>query len=427
MIKRGNASPLFLLSLIFPGIGFLLSLNNIWDKQYQKIILIFAFWLGFNVYFFGGDIIEYNNAFPITEKYSWSSFFYLMLNSFSESKLILYPDNVVNSKPDIYALTLQFLVSRFTSEARWFFAFASLIYTYLFLKFVNEVLIFSGVNRTKPWRLFFACLLLIVPFYVGVTGIRFWTALFWFMLFAMKYIRTKQPLFIALAAVSILIHYTFMFPVGVLLIYRFLNISKSAMRVLVISSLMFFAVSTTTGLLGYADQALELFEDNSVKTVASGYTDEDNLIEKQKDTDTANWYVKLKQALVVYSFMAIFLLEFFNVFKWRTNKYLDSWHSLYVLFFCIAAFTSNLGSLGRFMYIFYLLCIIRLLILSSINIKNKHLKAITYWMYPVIILHALLSFRAGFYFLDPLLFPGNPYVYFVVHSTESLSEFLVGH
>ncbi len=426
-MRKGNATPLFLLSIIFPGIGFLLSIRKIWNKQYQKIILLFAFWLGFTAFFFGGDILEYKNAFPITGKYTWNSYFYLVTNSFSEDRLILFPDNVVNSKPDIYALTLQFIISRFTDNERWFFGFVSLIYAFLFLKFINEVLVFSGINKTKPWRFFFACLLLIVPFYVGLTGVRFWTALFWFMLFTMKYIRTKQPLFIALAAVSILIHYTFMFPVGVLLIYRFLNISKAAKKVLVILSLIFFTISTTTGLLGYAGQALDLFEDSSVKTVASSYTDEDNLLEKQQDADTANWYVKVKQALVTYSFMGIFLLEFFGVFKWRTNKYLDSWYSLYVLFFCIASFTFGLGSLGRFMYIFFLLSVIRLLIVSSINYRNSYIKIVMYWLFPVMLIHVLVSFRAGFYYIDPLLFVGNPVVYFVVHSTQSLSEFLVGH
>lgn len=162
-MRKGNATPLFLLSIIFPGIGFLLSIRKIWNKQYQKIILLFAFWLGFTAFFFGGDILEYKNAFPITGKYTWNSYFYLVTNSFSEDRLILFPDNVVNSKPDIYALTLQFIISRFTDNERWFFGFVSLIYAFLFLKFINEVLVFSGINKTKPWRFFFACLLLIVP------------------------------------------------------------------------------------------------------------------------------------------------------------------------------------------------------------------------------------------------------------------------
>lgn len=427
MIKRGNASPIFFLSLLLPAIAFGISLRYIWDKQYHKIILFFSFWLGYTVFFFGGDLLEYKNAFDITAKYDWSDFFYLLRNTFSDDKFILFPDNVVNSKPDTYALTLQFIITRFTENERWFFAFVTLIYTYLILKFKDEVLLFSGVQSNKIWRFFFASLLLIVPFYVGVTGVRFWTALFWFMLFAMKYLRTKRFYYILLSSVSITIHYTFMFPVGILLIYRSLNISRAVMRVLVVVSLAFYVLSTTAGLLGFANDAIELFGDSSVKTVSTSYTDEEIIEAKNTETETANWYVKVRQALITYSFFSIFLLEFAGVFRWRTNKYLDSWYSLYVLFFSISALTINLGSLGRFSYIFYLLSLVRLLVLCAHNPKNKYLHTIRFYMYPVMLIHVLVSLRAGFYYVDPLLLVGNPVVFFLVNSKISLSEFIVGH
>lgn len=427
MIRRGNASPIFFLSLLLPAVAFGMSVKHIWDKQYHKIILLFAFWLGYTVFFFGGDVVEYKNAFDITAKYDWSGYFYLLRNTFSDDKFILFPDNVVNSKPDMYALTLQFIITRFTDNERWFFGFASFIYVYLILKFKDEVLLFAGVQPGKIWRFFFASLLLIVPFYVGITGVRFWAALFWFMLFTMKYLRTKRVYYILIAAVSITMHYTFMFPVGVLLIYRFLNISRAAMRVLVIASLAFFVLSTTAGLLGFANDAIEIFGDSSVKTVSSSYTDEENIEAKNTEAEAANWYVKARQTLITYGFFSIFLLEFAGVFRWKRNEYLDSWYSLYVLFFSISALTSNLGSLGRFSYIFYLLCLVRLLVLCALNPKNRYLHTIRLFMFPVMTIHVLVSLRAGFYFVDPLLLVGNPVVFFLVQSKTSLSEFIVGH
>lgn len=426
-IRRGNAGPIFFLSFILPAVAFGISIKHIWDKQYHKVILLFSFWLGYTVFYYSGDVVEYKNAFAVISTYDWSGYFYLLKNTLSDDKFILFQSNVANSKPDIYALTLQFLISRFTENERLFFAVVSLIYTYLILKFKDEVLMYCGVHANKIWRFFFASLLLIVPFYVAITGVRFWTALFWFMLFTMKYLRTKQVHFIVLAALSITIHYTFMFPMGILLLYRFLNISKAVMRVLVMASLVFFVLSTTSGLLGFASKAIELFGDSSVKKASSSYTDDEIVEAKNNEVSTANWYVRIRQKLITYSFFTFFLLEFLGVFRWRTDKYLDSWYSLYVLFFCIAALTINLGSIGRFVYIFYLLSLVRLLIIYNLNPKNRYLKTIRFYLMPVMIIHVLVSLRAGFYYVDPLLVIGNPIVFFVAKSGVSLSEFIVGH
>lgn len=426
-LKRVNAAPLFLLSLVFPGVGFLFSLKRIWDKQYHKIILLFFFWFGYSIMFYGGDIQEYKDAFPITANYTWNDFFYLLSHIFSDDKWTNYQYSIVISKPDIYSFTLQFIVSRFTDELRWFFAFASVIYAYIFLQFINEVLRISGIRDSKPWKIFFASLLLIVPFYVGVSGIRFWPALFWFLLFVLKYFRTKKFVNIAFAAVSVLFHYSFIIPIAVLLVFTVVRTSKIFLRVVVVFTIIFFAISTTTGLFGFANEAIGIFGENTISEVAGSYTDEEAVNEHNEGNVEVNWYVTARQVLMTYSFMSIFLLDFFGVFKWRTSKYLDSWFPLYVLFFCISMLTYNLGSIGRFMYVFQLLCVIRLLILSSINYKSKALNIIANLLLPVILIHALLSFRSGFYFVDPLLFVGNPIVFFLVHSTTSLSELLVGH
>jgi hypothetical protein len=430
MRSGGNNRGLMILSIFFPSIGFLAVANKLWNKNYHSVILFFAFWFGYFIFIKdvgNGDILRYKAAFDITANYSWDDFFNLLGNTFSAEKLVSYPETVVNSKPDVYALSLQFLVSRFTTNFRWFFGFVSLLYTFFFLQFIGQVLLLTGVKRNKMWKFFFTFLVVIVPFYVGVTGIRFWAALFVFLTFTIKYIRTNKPVNILFTFLSILIHYTFMFPVAILLIYRFLNISKFVLKVLVFGSIAFFTISTTTGLLGYADTVLELFEDSSVKEAADSYTNEEDIEERSKAIQSTNWYVWGKEVAVLTVFSLFFLLDFSGVAKWRTDKRMDSWYSLYVLFFCIFMLSNGLGSITRFKYVFYLLSLVRLLLLVTANRNNRSLNLVYYSMFPVMVLHFVVSCRAGFYYVDPLLLVGNPVLYFFTSSQVSLSEFIAGH
>jgi hypothetical protein len=189
----------------------------------------------------------------------------------------------------------------------------------------------------------------------------------------------------------------------------------------------FFTISTTTGLLGYADTVLELFEDSSVKDAADSYTNEEDLEERSKAIQATNWYVWGKESAIIFVFAVFFLVDFTGVAKWRTDKRMDSWYSLYVLFFCIFMMSYGLGSIARFKYVFYLLSLVRLLLLVTVNRNNRSLNFVYYSMFPVMVLHFVVSCRVGFYYVDPLLLVGNPVLYFFTSSSVSMSEFLIGH
>jgi hypothetical protein len=120
-------------------------------------------------------------------------------------------------------------------------------------------------------------------------------------------------------------------------------------------------------------------------------------------------------------------LEFFGFLKFNTDSYIKRLDGLLLTFFSIAILSSNLGSLGRFAYVFYLFSIIKLLYLSRLNINNKHFKTMASILLPILVLHVVLSLRAGFYSVDPYLIIGNPILFLFTQSDISLSEFLVGH
>ena len=165
LLKNNTLAGLLLLSIFWPAFAFALAAGKLWRKQYHIIILIFSFWFGYYINFYSGDIISYKQTYEMVEEYTWSDFYFLIENFHTTGRLKHYQGNTVNSKPDIYALTLQFLFSRVSDNSRWFFGFVSLLYTFFFLKFLDEVLLITKKTFTKSWYVFFWSLVLLIPFY----------------------------------------------------------------------------------------------------------------------------------------------------------------------------------------------------------------------------------------------------------------------
>jgi hypothetical protein len=428
LMRESNKSVryLTLLMLYLPFLPFLYSVFNIRNIKYHGILLIFSFLYGYSVYMYSGDVVQYNMAFSEMVNLRWGDFGNLLLGGYVP-KYNTEEVALVSGQPDIYASTLMFAVSRITDNSRWFFAVVSLIYTWLCLGFLREVYKELNWNNSLPQKIFFIFLLLIVPFYVGVTGVRFWTALFLFMIYAIKTIRGNNLQYILLSALSILIHFSFILPVMMLIMYKFINLKRSISSILIVASFGLFIFSSSTQVLNTVGSTSALFKDTTIETRVSSYGNADLLAERQQSEPQDNWYVTLRVKAILYSLLFAFLLEYFGLLKWQSNVFLDRLYPFYILSVIITLFTYNLGSLGRFVYIFYLLSFIRYTVIAGFNPKNKPIRVLSYIIAPVLLLHIAVIFRAGFYTVDPFLIIGNPFVIFLVQSSQSLSELLVGH
>jgi hypothetical protein len=159
----------------------------------------------------------------------------------------------------------------------------------------------------------------------------------------------------------------------------------------------------------------------------SGYSNEDQLEVRKEKAAGANWYVKLRGEAMLYFLLMITFIEVFGIIQFKSSPFLDKIQPLLILFLCITLLTMNLGSIGRFKNIFYLLSLSRYVILIGLQPLNYVLKVYSYLLIPILVLWVLVIFRAGFYFMDPFLLLNNGITAFFVRSNESLSEFLIGH
>ncbi|WP_333875365.1 EpsG family protein [Flavobacterium sp.] len=416
------------LFFLFPLTGFYNGIKYFFQSKYRYGLLIFAFWYGYSVFFYSGDIISYRDDFAKVAQYSWGDFNHIIVNSYNDDvKFSKVDPCTYNFKPDIYAVTMGFLVSRFTENPRWFFGIVSVIYVFFMLKFFTESVKFSGFKNSNGWRLFFLGLVFIVPFYVGVSGIRFWPGLFFYGWMLLRYINTGQVKYLFFTAFSPLFHYTFIFPVAVAFVAGFLRINRTFFKILTLMGILYALLSSTTSSLNFIKNALEIFDNDSINNASAAYLTQDETVKATTQVvKTTNWYVTWRVNLLNFFFIAFFLFDFFNFNDWRKTKDNMIFENLYQIFFIITLFTFNLNSMGRFVYVFYFLVLVRLMCLQTVNPSHK-LKAWNLMFTPIIALHIFVSLRAGFYTIDPLLLISPSPALLFIHSNISLSEFLVGH
>lgn len=406
----------------------MLALRKGLNIRYQPIILAFSFLFGYSVFQYGGDIIGYKETFEEVVSYSWYDYGYLVTHSLDPERTIHYSPNSVTQKPDIFALTSMFLVSRVTDNPRWFWGLISLIYTWFILLVFREVKQqFNFAGHRKLHLMFIVALAAVIPFYVGVTGVRFWPALFLFVLFVLKYTRTGKSKFVFLSALSILIHYAYFVPVGIFVLYHLFPVKRMGARVLVFGSIAFFFLSTTTGIFNFLQEASTIFEETTIKSSVESYTNQEIYEQRIQKGEQANWYVALWRGGIHYFLLFATLIEFLGLVRWRDTAFTRKLYPLLIIFFCLTLVTFNLGSLGRFKNIFYLLALSRYVVLFAYNFDKRYFKTLSYVLAPLLAINIVISMRAGFYFVDPLLIISNPVILFLTSSSESLSEFIVGH
>jgi hypothetical protein len=232
---------------------------------------------------------------------------------------------------------------------------------------------------------------------------------------------------IFLAALAVTIHYSFIVPVLLLFAYRYIKVSRVLTILLVVISLIYFSLSSSTQMLGAIQSNSGIFEKTAIGHRVEGYSDVELLGQRIEKAGGANWYVRLQPNALHYFLTIVFLLEFFGLFKWRSNAFLDRLYPFIIIFFCLALISFSLGSIGRFKNIFYLATLFRYTALCGLNPDSRSLRNLSYIIVPILFLHVMVSFRGGFYYVDPLLLIGNPVVLFLVQSGQSLSEFLIGH
>lgn len=158
----------------------------------QFFILVFAFYFGYHCGFVW-DLMNHYVTLP---------FFYG--RGMSE---ILSDPRVYVVGNDHYHIFAKYIFTRFSMSRQLFGAYACVIYTFLLLFFMRQL---SEYYHRALSACEVACMLLIAftVEYYWYQGFRFWPGVFFFLGFYLKYLRTSRIMYLCIASLCFLVHFS---------------------------------------------------------------------------------------------------------------------------------------------------------------------------------------------------------------------------
>lgn len=329
-----------------------------------------------------------------------------------------------NDDIDLLKLTIAIGISRFTDSQLILTAIYGFIFGFFFSRNIWFVL-----NRLKG-KIRPAVLLLLIAYFLvdpiwNINGFRFHTAVQIFIYGLLPFLFEGKKKGIFLSAASILVHFSFLLPVSVLLIYTILGNRT------IIYFIFFLASVFNTGI--NVSSVNTFVEENVPKVLierTATYRDEDAVEEFRADPESksrvvSNWYVKLYLKALQWPLMILLILLFFkrSITRFRNNGLMNSL-SFTLLFFGVANFMASFPSGGRFLAV-AALSALPLIIFYIQNLPGeKYISNKVLLLSPAILLFIIVSIRAGFYFLSVSTFISNPLVVLFIDYNIPLNDLI---
>ena len=325
--------------------------------------------------------------------------------------------NVNSTRLDIYQPIVTWLVALLTGNPAFLFAVFAAVFGYFYARNLWMILNQVTVRVNLLLFLFILSFALINPIW-NINGVRMWTAAQVFLFGNLLYFLHGSRKGLWLSASAVLFHFSFMFPVGLLLVWQFLPRKV----------LLLFGLYIATAFVSEVNMAevrnLLSFLPDLFQSRVETYTNETYVesLARARSSDVA-WH----QVFAIKAFRWItyiwIVMAFITRKKWA-GKHKAYFH-LFLFALLLGSFAnlaSNVPSGGRFVTLsnslFYALFI---LLLAKGHLQLPWLK----WLsIPLLIFVIIFNIRVGFDYIGPLTFVGNPLIAFLFDSQTPLIDFV---
>lgn len=389
--------------IIFPFLGFIQALKNYRQSWAKPTVIAF-------VAFFGLTMVK-NESVDSSRYVHKLEGMYASNKSFDDIKASLYSDE--DGQTDIYVTIVTYFVSWFTDSGNFLFLIYGLIFGYFYANNIWLVLDQSKGKLSWEQYLLLASFALIVGFWT-LNAVRMWTATHVFFYGAFIYLYQGKKKGLIIAASSVLIHFSFILPVGLLMAYSLVRLNFRFLYFFYIAS--FFIAELNIGVI---HSALEANMPGFIQPKIKTYFNDDYLEGYEEVIATVNWYVLYYKKLITY-FNVVFMSILF--FKADLSVQAKRLLGFSLLFLGVANIISLLPSGGRFLNVAFLFS----LAFSFIVLANNKVSLITKsvkWLSPILILFIIISIRMSFDYISVITLT-NPIVAIFTNINVSLFELI---
>lgn len=357
-----NFFSVFTISILYPFLGFILSLFYFDRKWFPKVVFLVCAFFGL-VYQVPNDNVD---------SYHYKKDF-LLYRNFNFEQFLNFIFTIENQKTDIVEPLISFFISRFTSEPKYLFFVFSILFGYFLYRNLNIIYKYTTVN--KNIFLFFSIIGFILFNGIwNINGIRFWLACHIFV-FAILTIFIEKKKYNAIWTLILLpfLHFSFIFPILILIIFVISN-KRINYRFLTMICIL-FSVINFVNVDGLLTSRLEGLVPEFLFIKVASYTDPEytqKLMTEREDISI----LSIVHNLVIKIYMILFLV--FNYKKAIKERNFD-FYNFFLFFTSFALMLQVIPSMGRFLSISYLLSIAYLVLNNYNKIHIKILSVLIFF------------------------------------------------
>jgi hypothetical protein len=393
--------------LVWPIFSLIFSFLNYRSKYFKNIVLLTCGFFGSTFYLNSkrNDAHYYRDLL--------SNYYNNRDISFFDFTKYLFSDNS-HFEDQLYPL-FNFIVSRFTDNFYILYTILGLIFGYLLSRNLDFIISKTNgkINKNAIW--FLILIFFLAPIW-NLYNVRFWITVHFFFFFAIRYLYSKNIKLLLLSLLSITMHFSFIFPCGLLVLYHFLGNRYWIYMFIFIISFIFLNIELNDILkflpkdIGYADS----------KIVA--YTADDYVKTAVKNSDNRIWIVKIRTNLLVYmNLIFIFILFLFFRRRLIENEFTKSLFSFAILFFAASSFLIVIPTMDRFVIVSSMfLATFYFLVIQNYTFSKSAKSLMLFFNIPII-LYCVVEMRIGLEFISTDMIFLNPLIsWFFPHDVSLL-------
>lgn len=383
-----------LLFFIWPVASLFIAFRNYKEIWAKNILWLFCIFFGYTFIISdvgGADSDRYARTFlqfahsDLTLSELWSSFY-------SESS------NYV----DIASPLITYLVSRFTDSPNILFAVFGLVFGYFYSRNIWLVLDHVKGNMSIVVILFILTFSLCNSIW-NINGFRMNAAAQIFLYGGLRYLLEDNFKGLLWAGVSVLFHFSFLFPLVSLFVFILL---KNKLNIYLI---FFLLTSLIKEVNIQSVQSFLSFLPDIFQSRVSGYTNIEYAEAVRLERQSVNWYVPFSYESIQWVVYIITMFIYFTCRQYlKTKKKLMTLFCYSLLLYGFANIASQVPTGTRFIILANTFMLAIFIIFISTFPKIKGLIVIKLLSIPLLLFFCIVTIRMGMDFYSIMTFIGNP-------------------
>lgn len=418
-----EASGYFILTLLFPFVGLIVSLVN-WRKYWAKN----AFWLA--CVYLGAVFIFLPEGMALGEGADSARYQMDLINFYGDNSSllgVLAKYRIERGMMDFYQPIITYLISRFTDNAHVLFAVFALVFGFFYSRNVWYILDKLPNKKQGIFVILTILYFLICPI-TQINGVRMWTALHVYVYALMPYLLDRDKSKLWCLALAPLIHFSFLYVSLLGLVYVMLpERMKTGSRTLQIVALSTFIATLAVNSLNLdaVGGMLMEYSPESYEDRIELYVNQDLADRNAEGAALVNWYIAVSGLLKKWTIAVLLIFLFPCMKKYFKGEY--GLNRLYLFALFLGAFAnvmSLIPSGGRFQLV-SMMFMVPVILLSIMKIpKTDNYYGMSKTAMFFLLIPVVVDIRRLFDFFGITAVFGNFFTAFFLESNVPLIEFV---